>query len=420
MKIAILCISLNMGGEARQTLYLARTLQNKGYNVELYTLFFDEVRCVYKELAKSLKIKYLYSNPQEAETKNKAVRILSYLQKTPLFRYFYSFAYQLMYKKMHKQLSNLVDNKVNILNPHGNAFLSAYFAKRRLNVPSVWMCNDVPSRRWEEWRNDNKIPLWKRFLFYIQDRLLRKYIYYQDLIVVLDNMNKRVIKRYFGTDAVVIRSGVDREYIQGVARKYRENLLRRYAAAHPKLLFVGVLAPRRRIEDIIIAMSLLKSKELEITLDIVGSFDHCISYKERLEGLAENLGIKKYVNFLGSLNDEDLIRKYAESDIFIFPTYMQTWGLVVFEAMSASLPVILTNSCGASEVLIDHENSIIVPPKSPQDIANAIQELLDNNKLYYKLSKNGLYFIENNISWDKYGKDMANLFSKILMDYSSL
>ncbi len=72
--------------------------------------------------------------------------------------------------------------------------------------------------------------------------------------------------------------------------------------------------------------------------------------KEQLVKLSEKLGVSEKVLFLHSNDDEELAQVYAACDVFLFPQQI-TWGLAVIEAMAASKPVIVSNKCGASEII---------------------------------------------------------------------
>jgi len=100
--------------------------------------------------------------------------------------------------------------------------------------------------------------------------------------------------------------------------------------------------------------------------------------------------------------------------VFVFPNHLQSWGLAVFEAMASGLPVVVSKSAGASEVLTDGENALLVNPKNPGEIAKAIQSLIDNPDLYRTLSKNGRDFVEQNISWVKYTDQMEDVFKRVM------
>jgi len=82
--------------------------------------------------------------------------------------------------------------------------------------------------------------------------------------------------------------------------------------------------------------------------------------------MIKQFSLSDCVVFHGHISEEKLVEFYSTSDIFVFPNYPQTWGLAVFEAMGCGTPVVVSTSCGASEVLTDKENAILVPPKSPE------------------------------------------------------
>jgi len=116
---------------------------------------------------------------------------------------------------------------------------------------------------------------------------------------------------------------------------------------------------------------------------------------------------------LGEVSDAELINNYHASNVFVFVNHYQTWGLVVFEAMALGVPTIVSTSVGASEILTDNENSLIVPPKRPDKIAEKIELLIKDEKLRQKLIDNGKSFVEKNITWDIYGKNMLDFFNKV-------
>ncbi|MDP3772190.1 MAG: glycosyltransferase, partial [bacterium] len=58
-----------------------------------------------------------------------------------------------------------------------------------------------------------------------------------------------------------------------------------------------------------------------------------------------------------------------------------------------------------------HKNALLIDPKSPEQIANAVQELIDNPELYQRLSRDGRAFVEREIGWKKYARRIAEIFS---------
>ncbi|MFB8787552.1 MAG: glycosyltransferase family 4 protein [Potamolinea sp.] len=84
---------------------------------------------------------------------------------------------------------------------------------------------------------------------------------------------------------------------------------------------------------------------------------------------------------------EKLKQLHAEADIFVFPTWGDTNGNVILEAMAAGLPVISTNVGAIPEEVEDGVNGLIVPVKNPDAIVKAVRSLADNPELRIAMGK---------------------------------
>lgn len=371
MNIAIIIRRLNVkGGAQRQALSLARELKNMGHNVALYTFFYDKEKC-FSDLLDGMAVKS--SNIADP-----------------------------------KILSNLIDRNTDVLNPHDQeAYKVAFYFKKNIkNAPSVWTMNDVPSKDFGFWKESQFNPDLRRsfakaIYHKLYDFLDLRFIKSQEKITVLDNWNKDLVKKYFKKDADVVRSGLDVEKFKFNERKFIDS-------KNIKLLTTGIFFPHRRFEDLITAVSLIPNS----FLTIIGDTTNDKKYYEKLKKLADSLGVSARINFLGKVSDQELAEAYKTNDIFVFPNHLQTWGLAVFEAMSAGIPTIVSRTAGASEILKDKENTILINPRTPEDIKKAVLELTSNADFYSKISKNARRFVEENISWKKYAENMLNVFNK--------
>ena len=176
----------------------------------------------------------------------------------------------------------------------------------------------------------------------------------------------------------------------------------------------GIFFPWRRFEDLIEALKIVKDKGVEFDLNHIGTDIRDKKYAQMIYKMVDQIGLSDYVKFHGAVSEEKLIDLYSTSDIFVFPNYPQTWGLAVFEAMACGTSVIVSTGCGASEVLTDGENALLVAPKSPNSIADAIIKLKENPDLWRNISINGIKFVEENIRWDLYAKNMMKVFNEVL------
>lgn len=405
MKIAIVIWNLKIsGGGQRQALELAKYLINEKHDVKIYCAYLSKENC-YPDLIKNFNIHSLYN---QSRYKQNYTPILN------LFKRFFYPLEPLFCLKQGKKIVNLMDKDFDIVNCHESpAHRVGSIYKKRYRVPVVWMLNDLQSHLKIPRIDRNFKSLLKFFLFPIRGGLIGRYLDKNcvakiDQIVVLDRMNKNLLKENTNFDANIIRSGVDIGNFK--YKKRRSNLQQ----SEFKILVTGIFFPHRRFEDLIIALNILRKEGYNMKLNIIGT-DVCDkAYGRKIRNLVSALNIEGYVNFLGTVSERELIRHYSTSDVFVFPNHPQTWGLAVFEAMACGTPVIVSTGCGASEVLTDGENTLLVPPESPEEIASCLRKLFNDQKLYEHLSINGRKFVEENIRWDLYGKKMLQLFSEVL------
>jgi glycosyltransferase involved in cell wall biosynthesis len=139
-----------------------------------------------------------------------------------------------------------------------------------------------------------------------------------------------------------------------------------------RLLFVGRVIRTKGARDLVAAMAQLR--DVPVVADIVGDgFDLA-----ECRSLAEREGVTATVRFHGRRSRPEVEQFYEEADVFVFPSYREPGGNVVFEAMGHWLPLIVCDRGGPSAA-VDAECAISLPAVSPSqlagDLAAAIREL---------------------------------------------
>jgi glycosyltransferase involved in cell wall biosynthesis len=388
MKIAIIIRRLNiMGGTQRLAMYEAEELKKKGHTVKFYTLFLDKDRS-YTDALNKLDIT--------------ALDFQQFVKPVPIG--FLKPLYQLFAEsRAARAIAEKIDQDTDLLNPHDQVSyrVTRYFRKyKNPNVPSVWNMNDPPSLAWayaRERANDavRVHPLWKRAAYALYDWYdARKFISEQDAIITQDARNIEWLNTYYGP--YIGRKGV-------TCRNGPEVGLFSYQARRPltkrvRLLSSGILFSHRRYQDAIRAVKLLSDRGFEPSLEIIGETSGNKLYYEFLTKLVVELGVGDRIKFLASISEEELIRRYHESDIFLYQHHWQTDGLSPTEAMFSGMVAVVSRTAGAAEILKDHETGMVIEPKDPEGIARAIEELIAKPELYLKLSKQGSEWVRENLS----------------------
>ncbi|MGC8949527.1 MAG: glycosyltransferase, partial [Thermoprotei archaeon] len=107
--------------------------------------------------------------------------------------------------------------------------------------------------------------------------------------------------------------------------------------------------------------------------------------------------------------DEFLAKLYSSSDIFIFTSYKESFGLPPLEAMACGTAVVTTDCGGFRDYAVDGYNSLIVPPGDPKAVADAVIKILRDSKLRERLVEGGLETAKR-WTWDK----VVNVFEKAI------
>ena len=157
------------------------------------------------------------------------------------------------------------------------------------------------------------------------------------------------------------------------------------------ILTVARLSPDKGHDMVLEAMAYPELAGRDLVCRIAGTGND----RTRLEKVAEALGIRDRVVFLGEISDEALADEYATADLFVLATRgdgterVEGFGLVFAEALAHGLPVIGGRVGGVPEAVREGVDGILVDPRSPREIADAIALLLDNAALRHRMGERG-------------------------------
>jgi glycosyltransferase involved in cell wall biosynthesis len=169
----------------------------------------------------------------------------------------------------------------------------------------------------------------------------------------------RIRIRQMSVDVRTIMAEVDRD------RGGREDVSINISGV--RFLYVGRLEPYKGIKDLLEAFMSLNVDARNCQLILVGDG----SLRSLVQGAANS---DSRVKYLGRLSGSQLIHAYGNADVFILPSHFEPWGLVVNEAMAASLALIVTSRVGCVDDLVrDGVNGGIIPCADPASLAEAMR-----------------------------------------------
>jgi glycosyltransferase involved in cell wall biosynthesis len=173
-----------------------------------------------------------------------------------------------------------------------------------------------------------------------------------------------------------------------------------------RLLYLGRLAPKKGIENLLHAMALLNDRT--VVLSIYGSGDS--GYVKSLLGLADKLELlDKNVFFVGHVDGEKKEQAFFQSDVCIVPSYTECFCMVVAEALAHGVPVIASHGTPWADV--EKNQCGLWVGNEPKSLAEAIIQIRSMN--LSEMGIGGRDWMIREFSWDTVAKEMMGIYRSL-------
>jgi glycosyltransferase involved in cell wall biosynthesis len=194
-----------------------------------------------------------------------------------------------------------------------------------------------------------------------------------DAIIINSESLRHEVMRYLDVDPAKLRlipEAVDHDLFRpGDADEARAHVAERYGVTRPFLLFVSSLWPYKNCEGLLRAFAAAKSELGDRQLAVVGP-GRDVAYVAELKALAEQLGIADDVVWVGGVPLEETVQFYRAADVFVYPSFNETFGLPILEAMATGCPVVTSDTSAMPETA--GGCALLADPHDPESIADAL------------------------------------------------
>lgn len=148
---------------------------------------------------------------------------------------------------------------------------------------------------------------------------------------------------------------------------------------------IGRLVPTKGQEEFVRAGIKISKKRDDVTFLVVGLNEYANdnSYVQRLRDLIGENHCNDKIRLLPW--QEDLSHLFPALTIVVTPSWLDAFNIVLIEAMSAGVAVIAADMAGPGEIIVHNSTGLLVPPKNPDSLAQAIEHLLDNDDVRQKI-----------------------------------
>jgi glycosyltransferase involved in cell wall biosynthesis len=184
----------------------------------------------------------------------------------------------------------------------------------------------------------------------------------------------------------------------------------KYANNDEKLIiYVGRLVIEKGVQILIDSLVKLRHNYYGFKCLIAGKGP----MNDELKRQVNYLGLETHVIFLGFVDDDTRNQLLAVSDVAVFPSLYEPFGIVALEAMTARIPVVVSNTGGLGEIISNRENGLKVTPGDCEALAQAILELFTNNALSKQIIEQAWEEVNTVYHWAVIAKQTTAVYEQV-------
>lgn len=232
---------------------------------------------------------------------------------------------------------------------------------------------------------------------FFDDRFLKKLAegtYFLPLNKIVNSIwLKNLMKEKYGYDLPIINPGINHDVFYPREVERNDNKLR--------VVAFGKQTRWKGFPELLKAMEIVMKERKDVEFIVYGA-------------KKPDYPSKVPYRFLERISDEELAKLYSSADVFVSASWYESFPLPPIEAMACGAPVVTTRY-GTEDYAFHEKNALVVPPKDPKALAQAILRLLDDEDLREQFRKEGPKTAKQ-FTWDKTVDKVEKLFKKALKE----
>lgn len=282
----------------------------------------------------------------------------------------------------------------------------------RIFRADIFTMHSVPHRFWVREIRKKRMSLFDYGTAWVEGQLIHKGKCKKYLPV--SSLTKEKFLQEFTVDPdkiQIVYPGVDIDKFSRLDRqRCRQDIRRRFGLgeADTVLLFVSMNFELKGLDNLIASMARIKAKQPDAKLKLLVAGK---GNEKKYSRLARECGLAGDVIFSGVWKD-DIEKVYLASDIFSMLSKFDTFGMAALEAMSASLPVVISENVGAKDLVRDGMNGYVVNSADIGLISSRIEIMLDH-RIRERMAE-GAYKEAKNHTWDRMAEKILHIYDETL------
>jgi glycosyltransferase involved in cell wall biosynthesis len=264
--------------------------------------------------------------------------------------------------------------------------------------PSIVTVHDLFAGQWSSEHN-----LIVSMLGNMSERLIAS-INSRGYFITVSESTKRKMIRELKVDPeriFVVPNGVDFERMRTLAKGVPKEFNR--------IVYLGRLIRYKKVDQVLQVVRKLRSLGLDVKADIIGDGPQ----RERLESLAQDIGVSEHVKFWGFLRPDDVARIMSSASVFVNPSLFEGFGMSVLEAMAFGTPVAAYDLEAYREYAKDGANCLLASPRDLDCFTNNVRNLIVSPAIARNMSRNGIETARR-YDWSRIAEKVRAIYRKVI------
>jgi len=291
------------------------------------------------------------------------------------------------------------EEKIEIIHSNAIASIAGSFISLLRSIPHIVTIHQLYTTRgfWDEWVKEKGNTKLKAFLGKILEKLQVE-LKSDAIHTVSDILHEHLIKFGVKKKIYVIYNAIPVKNLESVD------------IVPNQFVVVGRLVNYKNVQVLIKAIKIVKKVYPNVSLIIAGDGP----YRKNLEKLTTQLELNENVIFKGRVTEMEKNHLIASSQAFLFPSYFESFGVVILEAFLHKKPVLTSDVRPMSEIVKDKKTGLLVSTHNEKEWAKTIEYALSHPEEIAKMGERGRKVLENNYTIDKLGKQILEMYKDVL------
>lgn len=176
-----------------------------------------------------------------------------------------------------------------------------------------------------------------------------------------------------------------------------------------KILFIGRLSEQKDPMTFLRAVSVFKTKGIPLAAEIIGDGP----LRRKMESFVATNRLENEILFSGWISKEDIREKYTQAHLLVATSLDEGMSLTMLESLSSGVYLLTTPVSGSENIIINNVNGEFIPYGNPTRIAECIENFYSEKFIcHYRIDKNAIERIQEQVSWDSYVKSYHQLIQQ--------